>query len=75
MLIETPDNRASYYTCGFCPLSAQVLVPWLDGDGNPVLDWEGNPKVLNDEPAASAELGQHMAEQHPQIDNEPGGSL
>lgn len=66
MLTETPDNSMSFYTCGYCDTSVQVPAPLLDGDGAPVLNPDtGQPVMVNDEPAAMAELGRHMAEAHP----------
>lgn len=68
MLTYDPSFAASFYTCGFCPVSTQVLVPAVDGDGNQLYDPDtGQPVLVNDEPAAMAELGEHMAEAHPQI--------
>jgi hypothetical protein len=67
VLTLEPSNNASFYSCGFCPECTQVLVPAADGDGNPIYDPDtGQPMLVNDEPAAMTELGEHMDAEHPE---------
>ncbi len=67
MQTTTPDPRGSYYGCQLCPdVHFQVIEPMLDDNGDPVLDWEGTPRVKNNEDLASAESRAHASEKHPE---------
>lgn len=68
MLTFTPDNSLSAYSCQFCGVSAQDPVPAYDADGVPIVDGNYAQVMVNDEPAASAEMTEHITAAHPAPD-------
>jgi hypothetical protein len=64
MLIQTPNNFASFYSCSFCGISAQILLPMTDEYGSFLYNEEGTQLLYNDEPNASAEIGEHIQAEH-----------
>lgn len=60
MLTFAPGTP-SPYTCTVCGITACQPVPAFDADGRPLLDGHDAQVVVNDEPAAAAELADHLA--------------
>lgn len=68
MLTWTPDNSLSAYSCNACGISAQVPVQATNPDtGALLVNEDYTPVLVNDEPAASAEINEHIAEVHPEL--------
>lgn len=70
-LTWTPNNSYSSYSCNFCGVSSQVLVEQRNEEDQVVVDENYVPILINDEPAASAEIGDHIQTEHPPEEDDP----